>query len=74
MGFTINEILAFIGSMLFMHSSLKALGKNLLDKNFEHFPQELSYEFLKLLKQKGVYPYKYMSSFKKSFDGKLTDI
>ena len=33
----------------------------------------ISGEQLKLVKQKGVYPYKYMDSFKKFIDDKLPD-
>ena len=35
--------------------------------------EEVSGEFLKLVKQKGVYPYEYMDSFKKFSEGKLPD-
>ena len=31
--------------------------KNLLSKDFKHLLQEFRSEFLKLVKQKGVYPY-----------------
>ena len=58
MAFTINKNLVFIDSMRFMNSSLDALVKNLSDNDFKHLSQEFSGEFLKLVKQKGVYPYK----------------
>ena len=35
--------------------------------------EELSGKFLKLVKQKGVYPYEYMDSFEKFFEDKLPD-
>ena len=41
------------------------LVKHLSDNDFKHLPQEFRCDLLKLVKQKGVYPYKYMDSFKK---------
>ena len=35
--------------------------------------EEFSGEFLELVKQKGVYPYEYIESFKKCFENKLPD-
>ena len=35
--------------------------------------QEFSAELLELVKQKDVYPYEYMNSFKRLFDDKLPD-
>ena len=35
--------------------------------------EEFSCEFLKLVKQKGVYPYEYMDSFEKFSENKLPD-
>ena len=63
----------FIDSMQFMNSSLDALVKNLPDNDFKYLSQEFSGDLLKLVKQKGVYPYEYMGSFKKIFDEKLPD-
>ena len=71
MSFTINRNLVFIGSMQFMNSCLDELVKNLSDNDFKHLLQESSKEFLKLVKEKGVYPYEYMDSFKNFFDDKL---
>ena len=51
-------------SMQFMNSSLDKLVKNLLDKDFKYLIEEFGSENLRLLKQKGTYPYKYMNSFK----------
>ena len=73
MVFTINENLVFTDSIQFMNSSLDTLVKNLSDIDFKHLVQEFSSEFLKLVKQKGVYPHEYMDSFKKFFDDKLPD-
>ena len=73
MAFTTNKNLVFIGSMQFMNSSLDSLVKNLPDNDFKYLSQELSGELLKLVKEKGVYPYEYMDSFKKLFEDKLPD-
>ena len=51
--------------MQFMNSSLDSLGKNFSDNAFKYLSEEFSGEFLKLVKQKGVYPYECMDSFKK---------
>ena len=59
--------------MQFMNSILDTLVKNLSDNDFKHLSQEFSCEFLKLVKQKEVYPYEYMDSFKKFFNDKLPD-
>ena len=50
--------------MQLMNSSLDALVKNLSDNDFKHLSQEFTGEYLKLVKQKGVYQYEYMDSFK----------
>ena len=73
MAFTINRNLVFIDSMQFMNSSLDSLVKNLSDNDFKSLSEEFSGEFLKLVKQKCVYPYEYIDSFKKFFEDKLTD-
>ena len=73
MAFTINNNLAFIDSMQFMNSSLDTLVKNLSDNDFKYLSEELSGDFLKLIKQKGVYPYEYMDSFRKISEDKLPD-
>ena len=65
MAFTINSNLVFIDSMQFINSSLDSLVKNCSDNDFKYFLQD---EKLKLVKQKGVYPYEYMACFKKFFD------
>ena len=73
MTFTINKNLVFIDSMQFMTSTLDSLVKNLSDHDFVCLSEEFSSEFLKLVKQKGVYPYEYMDSFEKFFEDKLLD-
>ena len=41
------------------------------DSDFKYLSQEFSFDLLKLVKQKGVYPYKYMDSSEKDFEDKL---
>ena len=67
MTFTFNHNLVFVDSMQFMYSTLDSLVTNLLDSDFKYLSQEFSDEQLKLVKQKEVYPYKNMDSFKKVF-------
>ena len=73
MAFTINANLVFIDSMQFMNSSLDALVNNFPDNDLEHLSQEFSGSLLELVKQKEVYPYEYMDSFKKFSNEKLPD-
>ena len=73
MAFTINKNLVFIDSMQFMNSSLDSLVKNLSDNDFKYLSEEFSGELLELVKQKGVYPYKYINSFKKFSENKIPD-
>ena len=73
MSFTINTNLIFIDSMEFMNSSLDSLVKNLSNSDFKYLSEEFSSEFLKLVKEKGVYPYEYMVSFKKFSEDELPD-
>ena len=65
MAFTINKYLIFIDIMLFMNSSLDKLVKTLNDKDFKCLSEEFCGEQLKLVKEKGIYPYEYMDSFKR---------
>ena len=73
MAFTINKNLVFIDSMQFMNSSPDSLVKNLSNNDFKYLPEGFSGELLELVKEKGVYPYEYMDSFKKFFEDKLHD-
>ena len=73
MAFTINRNLVFINTMQFMNSSLDSLVKNLSDHDFVFLTEDFSGKFLKLVKQKGVYPYEYINSFGKFFEDKLPD-
>ena len=73
MAFTINKNLFFIDSMQFTNSILDALVKNLSDNDFKYLSREFIGEQLKLVKQKAVYPYEYMDSFKRFSDKELPD-
>ena len=66
---TLGKNIVFIDSMLFMNSSLDKLVKNLND--FEYLSGVFKGEQLDLLKQKIVYPYEYMNSFKRFKEDKL---
>ena len=54
-----------------MNSSLDKLVKNLSDKDFKYLIEEFGPKNLKFLKQKGTYPYEYMSRFEKFNKEKL---
>ena len=71
MAFFLGRDLVFINSMQFMNSSLDKLVKNLVDKDFKYLVEEFGTENLKILKQKGAYPYEYMNSFKRCDEDKL---
>ena len=59
--------------MQFMRSSLDSIVKNLVDKDFKYLSEEYSCELLRLVKEKGLYPYEYMGSFKRLDEDKLPD-
>ena len=46
-----------------MNSSLDKLAKNLSDEDFKYFVEEFGSKNLRLLKQKGPYPYEWINSF-----------
>ena len=71
MTFFLGRNLVFIDSMQFMNSSLDKLVKNLSDEDFKYLVKEFGSENLKILKQKGAYPYEYMNSFKRFNEEKL---
>ena len=73
MAFTINKNLVFIDTMQFMNCSLEKLVKNLNDKDFKYLSEDVSDEQLKLVKEKGIYPYEYMNSFKRFNEDELPD-
>ena len=70
--FTLNNIIVFIDSMLFMNSSLDKLVKNLNSEDLKYLDRIYSGE--KLVKKKGIYPCEYFNSFKIFKDSKLPDI
>ena len=61
MSFNINNKLSFIGSFQFLSSSLDSLVKNLNKDDFNYLSQEFGNNVLELVKQKGFYPYEYMT-------------
>ena len=73
MAFTINTNMFFIDSMQFRTSSLDSSVKNLSDNDFKYLSEDFRGEFLRLIKQKGVYPYEYVDSFKKLSENKIPD-
>ena len=69
--FFLGKNLVLIDSMQFMNYSLDNFVKNLSDEDFKYLVKELGSENLEILKQKGVYPYEYMNSFKRFDEEKL---
>ena len=65
MSFSINSNLSFIDSLQFLSSSLDSLVKNLGKSDFKYLGQEFDNNVLDLVKQKGFYPYEYISDFEK---------
>ena len=81
MSFSVNNKLSFIGSFIFISSSSYSLVKNLAKDDFKYLSQEFDSNVLDLVKQKGFYPYEYLSDFenfkeelprKEKFYGSLT--
>ena len=56
-----------------MSSSLDVLVKNFSDNGFKYLSQKFNGHLLKVVKQKGVYPYKHTDSFEKFFEKQLPD-
>ena len=71
MAFLLGKNLVFIDSMQFMNSSLDKIVKNLSDEDFKYLVKEFGFDYLKILKQKGAYPYEYINSFKRFSEEKL---
>ena len=61
----------FYDSMQRINSSLDALVKNFSAMDSKLLLKEFRDELLELVKQKGLYPYEYMSSFKRFFYDRL---
>ena len=55
------------------NSSLDELVKNLLDDNFKFLSHEFMGKLFRLAKQRGVYSYEYIDSFKRFSDDELPD-
>ena len=55
-----------------MRVSFDKLIKNLSDKDFKYLVEEFGFKNLRLLKQKGAYPYEYMNSFERFSEEKLS--
>ena len=71
MAFMLGNHLNFIDSFQFMSSSLDRLVSNSPDEAFKYTSEVFENEKFKLMKQKGVYPYDYMDSFKNFNQTKL---
>ena len=56
-----------------MNPNLDSLVKNLLSDDFKYLSKAFNGELLELVKEKGVYPFEYMDSFKKISEDKLPD-
>ena len=65
MAFMLGYKLVFIDSLQFMNQSLANLVKNLPEDSFKYTNEVFKDEKFRLMKQKGVYPYDYMSNFDK---------
>ena len=71
MSFMLGNHLIFLDSFQFMSSSLERLVSNLSENAFRYTSKEFNEQNLKLMKQKGVYPYDYMDSFSRFEETKL---
>ena len=71
MPFFLNKNLVSIDSMEFKNFCLNKLVKNLSDEDLKQLLEELGSKYLKILKQKGAYPYEYMNNFKQFNEDKL---
>ena len=63
MNFAINNKSSFIESFQFLRSSLDRLVKNLNKYDFKYLSQEFDNNVVDLVKQKGFYPYEYLTDF-----------
>ena len=71
MAFMLGKHLLFLDSFQFMSSGLDKLTENLPDDAFIFTRKEFTNEQFNLMKQKGIYPYDYMDSFKKFNEAQL---
>ena len=68
MSFTIKNKLSFIDSFQFLSSSLDSFVKNLNKDDFKYLSLEFNKNNLDIVKQKGFYPYEYMTDLEKFKD------
>ena len=59
----INNELTFINSLQFLSVSLDSFVRNLGKNDFKYLSHKFDSNVIHLGKQKGLYPYKYISSF-----------
>ena len=72
MAFVLGKHLVFTNRHQFMSLSLDKLVSNLPNDAFKYISKEINNDKkLKLMKQKGVYPYDYMDSFNRFSEKKL---
>ena len=71
MAFMLGKHLVFLDSFQFMSSSLEKLAANLPEDAFKYTCGVFKDEQLRLVKQKGVYPYDYMDSVDRFNDKQL---
>ena len=67
------KIQVFIDNIKFKNSSVNKILKNMTDNDLKRLSQEFKSDLLELVKEKGVYPYKYIDSFVNFFEYKLPD-
>ena len=65
MAFIVNRVLMFIDSKQFINCSLDTLAKKLVDKDFKYLSKEFDGVYFDAVREKGIYPYEYVDSFKK---------
>ena len=65
-----NFDIVFKDSMKFLNTSIEALVNNLTEDDFKNLEKYFTPEEVKLLKQKGFYPYEYMDNIEKLKDTK----
>ena len=73
MALFLSKNILFIDRMQLMNYSLEKLVKNSSDDDFKYLTEEFGSKNLKLLKQKGAYPYEHMNSFKRFNEKKLSN-
>ena len=65
MSFNVTNTLSFIDSLQFLRFSLHGLVKKLDKNDFKYLSQKFDNNALDFVKQKEIYPYEYISDFKK---------